>query len=184
MPRLFNLSSSARNSSYRENNSSSKTDLEQVEFLPLSLIVTFSFMCLLIVAVNGLVIFLIHKKESLKTLTNMFLASLALSDLMSGLLGIPLFVICLVRDVIKVCVSSAIFFRLTAISSVCHVLLIACDRYVFIVHYMKYNSLATKRRAIVSGSQQKVQSCLHRVILYGSFNNNVLHLWKHFLHFF
>ena len=153
-------------------------------FLPVSLIVTLSFMCLLIVAVNRLVILLIYKKKLLKTITNMFLTSLALSDLMSGLLGIPLFVICLVRDVIKVCVSSAIFFRLTAISSVCHVLLIACDRYVFIVHYMKYNSLATKRRAIVSGSQQKVQSCLHRVILYGSFNNNVLHLWKHFLHFF
>ena len=150
MPRLFNLSSSACNSSYRENNSSSKTDLEQVEFLPLSLIVTFSFMCLLIVAVNGLVIFLIHKKESLKTLTNMFLASLALSDLMSGLLGIPLLVICSVRDLINDCVSSAIFIRFTAISSVCHVLLIACDRYIFIVHGMQYHSLVTKQRAIAT----------------------------------
>ena len=109
-----------------------------MEFLPVSLIVTFSFMCLLIVAVNGLVVFLIQKKESLRTLTNMFLASLALSDLMSGLVGIPLLVICLVRDLINVCVSSAIFIRFTAISSVCHVLLIACDRYIFIVHGMQY----------------------------------------------
>ena len=152
MLRLFNLSSSACNSSYRENNSSSKTNLEQFqgEFLPLSLIVTFSFMCLLIVAVNGLVIFLIHKKESLKTLTNMFLASLALSDLMSGLVGIPLLVICLVKDIINVCVSSAIFIRFTAMSSVCHVLLIACDRYIFIVHGMQYHSLVIKQRAIAA----------------------------------
>ena len=107
-------------------------------------------MCLLIVLVNGLVIFLIHKKESLKTLTNMFLASLALSDLMSGLLGIPLLVICLVRDLINDCVSSAIFIRFTAISSVCHVLLIACDRYIFIVHGMQYHSLVTKQRAIAT----------------------------------
>ena len=150
MPCLLNASSNASNSSYQlqENNSSSKTDPEQMEFLPVSLIVTFSFMCLLIFAVNGLVVFLIQKKESLRTLTNMFLASLALSDLMSGLVGIPLLVICLVRDLINVCVSSAIFIRFTAISSVCHVLLIACDRYIFIVHGMQYHSLVTKQRAI------------------------------------
>ena len=149
MPRLFNSSPSGINSSYRENNSSSKADL-QIEFLPVSLIVTLSFMCLLIVAVNGVVIFLIHKKESLRTLTNLFLASLALSDLISGLVGIPLLVICLVRDLINVCVSSAIFIRLTAISSVCHVLLIACDRYIFIVHGMQYHSFVTKQRAIAA----------------------------------
>ena len=114
----------------------------------MSLIVTLSFMCMLIVVVNGLVVFLIQKKESLRTLTNLFLASLALSDLMSGLVGIPLLVICLVRDLINVCVSSAIFIRFTAVSSVCHVLLIACDRYIFIAHGMQYHSLVTKQRAI------------------------------------
>ena len=150
MSRLFNSSSSAINSSRREDNSSSKTDLEQIEVLSVSLIVTFSFMCLLIVAVNGLVIFLIRKKESLRTTTNLFLASLALSDLMSGLVGIPLLVSCLVRDLINVCVSSAIFIRFTAISSVCHVLLIACDRYIFIIHGMQYHSLVTKQRAIAA----------------------------------
>ena len=150
MPRLFNSSSSASNSSYQENNSSSKTDLERTEFLPVSLIVTLFFMCLLIVALNGLVIFLIHKKKILRTITNMFLASLALSDLMSGLVGIPLLVICLARDLVNVCVSSAIFIRFTAISSVWHVLLIACDRYIFIVHGMQYHSLVTKQRAIVA----------------------------------
>ena len=150
MSQLLDASSCPSNTSQRGNNSKSKADLEQTEFLPVSLIIALSFMCVLIVAVNGLVIFLIRKKKLLRTITNMFLTSLALSDLMSGLLGIPLLVICLVKDVIKVCVTSAIFFRFTAISSVCHVLLIACDRYIFIVHYMKYHSLATKRRAIVA----------------------------------
>jgi hypothetical protein len=69
---------------------------------------------------------------------------------MAGLVGIPLLVICLVRDIINVCVPSAIFIRFIAISSVCHVLFIASDRYIFIVHYMKYHSLVTKRRAIVA----------------------------------
>ena len=115
-----------------------------------SLIVLMSLMCLLIVSVNGLVIFLILKKKTLRTLTNMFLTSLAISDLLSGLVGIPLLLVCLVRDIINFCVSSAIFIRFTAISSVCHVLLIATDRYIFIVHDMKYHSFVTKRRGIVA----------------------------------
>ena len=151
MRQLLDISSSCPpNTSQRGNISSSKTYLERTELLPELLIVLLFFMCLLIVAVNGLVVFLIQKKKSLRTITNMFLTSLALSDLMSGLVGIPLLVICLVKDAIKVCVSSAIFFRFTAISSVCHVLLVSCDRYIFIVHYMKHHSLVTKQRAIVA----------------------------------
>ncbi|XP_020614279.1 tyramine receptor 1-like [Orbicella faveolata] len=135
----------------RNSGSSNETEAEDEDtFLPSPLIVLLSFMCLLIVAVNGLVIVLIHKRKSLRTITNTFLASLALSDLMSALLGIPLLVICLVRDVIKVCLSSSIIIRFTAISSVCHVLLIACDRYIFIVHSMNYHFLVTKRRAMVA----------------------------------
>ena len=132
-----------------KNGSSNETEAEaEYTFLPSPLIVLLAFMCLLIVTVNGLVIFLIYKKKSLRTLTNMVLASLALSDLMSALLGIPLLIICLVRDVIKVCVSSSIIIRFTAISSVCHVLLIACERYIFIVHSINYHFLVTKRRAM------------------------------------
>ena len=150
MAQLFDTSPNAPNSSCQPNSSSNQTDPEQTEFLPVSLIVILSFMCLLIVAVNSLVIFLIHKKKTLRTPTNMFLTSLALSDLMSGLVGIPLLVICLVKDIISVCASSAIFIRFSAISSVCHVLLIGFDRYIFIVQGIHYHSLVTKRRAIVS----------------------------------
>ena len=141
---------STRNSSGFGNNDSNNQAEDKDTLLPSPLIVLLSIMCLLVVAVNGLVVFLIHKKKSLRTLTNLFLASLALSDLMSGLLGIPLLVICLVKDAIKVCVSSSIIIRFTAISSVCHVLLIACDRYIFIVHSINYHFLVTKRRAIVA----------------------------------
>ncbi|XP_078364422.1 LOW QUALITY PROTEIN: melanocyte-stimulating hormone receptor-like [Oculina patagonica] len=150
MPRLFDVSSNTCNTSCQHSRSINQTDPEETELLPASLIVALSFMCLMIVAVNGLVIFMIYKKKTLRTITNMFLTSLALSDLMSGLVGIPLLVICLVRGIIKVCVSSTVFIRFTAISSVCHVLLIACDRYIFIIHYMKYHALVTKRRAFVS----------------------------------
>ena len=69
---------------------------------------------------------------------------------MSGLVGIPILVICLVKDTVKVCVSSTIFIRFTAISSVGHILLIASDRYIFIVHDMEYHSFVTKWRAIAA----------------------------------
>ncbi|KAL9979109.1 hypothetical protein ACROYT_G016720 [Oculina patagonica] len=150
MPLIFNSSSNASNTSCRDNSSIKQTDPEETELLPVPLIVTLSFMCLMIAAVNGLVIFLMHRKKTLRTLTNMFLTSLALSDLMSGLVGIPLLAICLVRYIINVCVSSVIFIRFTAISSVCHVLLIALDSYIFIVHGLQYDSLVTKWRAIIA----------------------------------
>ena len=140
------------NASCMGNNGSSNEKEAQNEdkLLPPPLIVLLLFMCLLIVVVNGLVIFLTCQRKILRTLTNMFLTSLALSDLMSGLVGIPLLVVCLVKDIIKVCVSSTIFIRFTAISSVGHILLIACDRYIFIVHDMKYQSFVTKWRAIAA----------------------------------
>ena len=151
MPRFMAWLSSCNTSSVGNNRSSNGTEAQNEDtFLPPPLIVLLSFMCLLIVAVNGLVIFLTCQRKMLRTLTNMFLTSLALSDLMAGLVGIPLLVICLVKDIIKVCVSSTIFIRFTAISSVGHVLLIASDRYIFIVHDMKYQSFVTKWRAIAA----------------------------------
>ena len=150
MPRPLNISPNASISSYQNVSSSNHTESGQTDFFPLPLIIILSFVSLLIVVVNGLVIFLILRKQSLRTLTNMFLTSLALSDLLSGLVAIPLLLVCLVKDVINVCVSSAIFIRFTAISSVCHVLLVACDRYIFILHGMQYHSLVTTRRAITA----------------------------------
>ncbi|XP_078366553.1 beta-2 adrenergic receptor-like [Oculina patagonica] len=139
------------NASCFGNTSSNETEPDsENSLLPSPLIVLLCIIGLLIIAVNGLVIALIHKKKTLRTITNMFLASLALSDLMSGLVGIPLLLICSVKDIVNVCVSSAVFIRFTAISSVCHVLLIACDRYIFIVHYMKYRVIVTKQRATAS----------------------------------
>lgn len=140
------------NSSLVGNASTNGTEPEnEFKLLTSPLIILMSFMCLLIVSENGLIIFLMCRKKILRTLTNMFLTSLALSDLISGLARMPLLFICMEMDVsIIVCVASTVFNRFTAISSVCHVLLIAADRYIFIVHDMKYRTFVTKRRAVVA----------------------------------
>lgn len=106
------------------------------------------FYFLLILAANCIVIILTIWKEALRTLSNMFLFSLAISDLLFGLLGIPLFLACSIKSSLLQCALSVLIVRFNAISSVFHLLVIACDRYAIILHSMKYPSLVTKSRAI------------------------------------
>jgi len=151
MRELSGASLGAANTSLAQSNgSNNETYPEQVQVFSPPLIVLFALICLLIISANGLIIYLICRKKTLRSITNMFLTSLALSDLVFGLAGFPLLAICSFRGFISLCVSSVIFIRFTAISSVCHVLLIACDRYVAIIHPMQHPSLVTKRRAIIA----------------------------------
>ena len=152
MPHSSNASLTACNTTSQTNSASSnETDHQEdgpVHVLSSSLIVVLAFICLLIIAVNGLVIYLIYRKKTLRSLTNMFLTSLAVLDLISGFIGIPLVILCQTKNILKVCVSSTIFIRFTAISSVFHVILIACDRYIAIVHSLHHDAIVTKWRAI------------------------------------
>ena len=140
----------ASNSSSGNNGSSNETEnvKEDPALLSASITVLLAFICLLIIIVNGMVIFLICKKRALRSLTNMFLTSLAISDLISGSVGLPFLFFCLKMNILNICVSSTIFFRFVAISSVCHALLIAFDRYVAIVHPLRHDSIVRKWRAI------------------------------------
>lgn len=105
------------------------------------------FFILFILAANCVVIILTIWKETLRTVSNMFLFSLAISDLLFGLLGIPLFLACSMKNSLLECVLSVLLARFNAISSVFHLLVIACDRFTIILYSMKYPSLVTKPRA-------------------------------------
>ncbi|KAJ7380946.1 hypothetical protein OS493_004534 [Desmophyllum pertusum] len=98
-------------------------------------------------AANCVVIVLTIWKETLRTVSNMFLFSLAVSDLLFGVIGIPLIIACTIKQAILDCVMSTLLVRFTAISSVFHLFVIACDRYTIILFSMKYPSFATKPRA-------------------------------------
>lgn len=105
------------------------------------------FYFLFILAANCIVIILTIWKEALRTVSNMFLFSLAISDLLFGLLGIPLYLACSIKISLLECSLSVLLARFNAISSVFHLLVIACDRYIIILYSMKYPSLVTKPRA-------------------------------------
>ena len=103
----------------------------------------------LIVILNSIVLALMRRKERLQTLSNTILASLAVSDLMSGLFGIALFFGCSVAIMaghIALCVSSTLFMRFTAVSTVLHFLLVACDRHIMITFSLRYQALVNKCR--------------------------------------
>ena len=82
----------------------------------------------LIVLVNGLVLILVLKKKHLRTITNLLLCSLALSDLMTGLASIPLFMACSILHQSGLCISADQMLRFTSVSTVCHLLVISVDR--------------------------------------------------------
>lgn len=152
MPNTSNVSLSALlcNASCQDNSSDNEpeqTEENPAQVLSTLMIVLLTIAGLLIIAINGLVIYLIYVKKALRSPTNLFLTSLAFLDFTTGLVGVPLVVHCLAKEVLSVCVFSTIFIRLAAISSVCHIILIAFDRYIAIVHPLQHGSLVTKWRA-------------------------------------
>ena len=165
---MLSLSIASRifNSSKSGDNCSSDPELcgaPSVEIFTASVIVVLALIGALIVVVNGLVISMVYKKKTLRSFTNLFLGSLALSDLVNGLVGVPLLLVCkMIRA--DICISSAFFIRFTGISSICHVLLIALDRYFAIVHPYRRASLITKRRAICAICLVWVFACLSSAI--------------------
>lgn len=85
---------SASNSSFENSGSNSGTHhvQEDAVLLSASMTLLLAFICLFIAVANGLVIVLMYKTKILISPTNMFLTSLAFSDLIAGLLGFPIFV--------------------------------------------------------------------------------------------
>ena len=103
---------------------------------------------ILTTATNFFVLYLIARTKSLRTVTNVILGGLAFSDLLSGVLGIPLYLSCSALQTLAVCGVTQVLIRFFSISIVLHLLLVSIDRYVTVVHAIRYRSLATKQRAV------------------------------------
>jgi len=95
---------------------------------------------------NSLVLFLTTKVRSLRTVTNSILCSLAFSDLLSGLLGIPFYLACSAVQETVVCGFTQMLTKFFSISIVLHLLLVSVDRHVAVIHAIRYRSLVTKRK--------------------------------------
>ena len=100
----------------------------------------------LIVAINSWVIGLVAMKRSLRTVTNYILASLALSDLCTGAISIPLLLSCNATLLPGVCVADMVAVIFTSVSTVLHILTMTIDRYICIIYALRYQIWVTKRR--------------------------------------
>ncbi|XP_020897961.2 histamine H2 receptor-like [Exaiptasia diaphana] len=104
---------------------------------------------LLSLLTNVFVIRVILSKRSLQTSSNMILVSLAVSDLLTGLVTVPLIVTCQVTLNLGVCITSAIFIKFISISTIVHISMITIDWHMFIVQALRYYEIVRKRYVII-----------------------------------
>lgn len=101
------------------------------------------------IGINGLVIYLVLTREYLKNVTNFCLASLAVSDMLSGLYAVPLIIACSTQTNVDICIAMDLGQRFLSISTVLHLLLITIERYFTIVFsVMRTTSVFSKRTCL------------------------------------
>lgn len=147
---FFNISRKTVNTTGNRINNTQEIPFGQGNHLALVLLGVVS--CL-IVSANTLVIALVYKNTQLRTITNLCLACLALSDLLSGLVAIPLIFACNLLpmpDGIASCIAMDLASRFIAISTILHLLIVTFERYVMIIYPMYYYRVITKNRMAAS----------------------------------
>ena len=103
-----------------------------------------------ILKINGGVILLITCYSSLRKTSNVILASLAVSDFLVGFVGIPLLVTCSsATHLTLVCNSSITFFEFMAKSTVLHITVMTCDRYIYIMWALRYRDIVNRSRVLI-----------------------------------
>lgn len=85
-------------------------------------------LAVLILIVNGLVLLLMAKKKNLRSITNLLLCSLATSDLLTGLVAVPMFITCNIIRQSEVCLTEEELSRFISASIVCHLMAVTTDR--------------------------------------------------------
>lgn len=115
----------------------------QFDVLPITLGV-------LIILFNGLVLFLVVRRKQLRNTANYMLCSLALSDILTGVLCIPINLTCNILRRDLECILAENFLRFTSISTVFHLLAVTADRYLAIIHSLRYYILVTPRRGFAT----------------------------------
>lgn len=133
------------------NNDSNVTDEELDKEEPFASDKTGAFIlygllsCFIVIA-NSLVLLLIWRKRRLRTTSNLMLTSLAASDLLTGLLAVPMVIACSATLQVEVCVAMDISNRFLAFSSVGHLILLSIDRYIRVTKMLQYPSIVTEER--------------------------------------
>ena len=99
-------------------------------------------LAVLIIAINVLIPVLFIRNRVLRTKTNMLLVSLAIADLVTGLLGIPMSVACNAYhqfpSLTGLCITAGVTYRFIAVSTIFHIFAITIERYISVSYPFKY----------------------------------------------
>ena len=109
-------------------------------------LVLFGLLSISAIAANSLILVLIWKKRHLRTTSNTILASLAVSDLLTGVVAVPMVIACTETLIQDVCIAMDISNRFLAFSTVAHLIILSVDRYIRIIKILQYPSIVTKVR--------------------------------------
>jgi neuropeptide FF receptor 1/neuropeptide FF receptor 2 len=140
MKNLRNNSSNLSEEAEREEDDSYQLGgFQAVTDVPLLTIGLLSFLT------NLFVITTILRRRNLRTTSNIILVSLGISDLLTGLVCMPLQVTCSVLLNKGLCVATTIFTKFISISTIVHISIITVDWHIFIIHALRYHSLVRKR---------------------------------------
>lgn len=81
-----------------------------------------------IVTINTMVLLLMAKKKHLRSITNLLLCSLAVSDLLTGLVAVPMFLMCNHHIQSATCITEEMTARFISALIVCHLMAVTTDR--------------------------------------------------------
>nr|XP_054768184.1 melanocyte-stimulating hormone receptor-like [Lytechinus pictus] len=123
----------------------------------------------LIIVSNALLILIVYRNHSLRTPTNIIVASLAFSTLLDALVGLPLNTYGVVFKIEEACTGdrdTLYYLPLQIIAGVsfCHIVALTADRYIAVTKPLRYVQIVTLRRiAIVLGSLWILSTLLNSV---------------------
>lgn len=146
------------------NDTSSEKSLTNHSY-PLAYIVSLCLLSTLIFLINSVVIYLFATRDILRTETNRILVSLAFSDMINSVFTIPLQITCNVYDEERsLRLTSMVLYRFVAASTMFHILAVTLERHIFVVFPLRYKSLVTKRRVIMTACVIWLTSAIYAVI--------------------
>lgn len=126
------------------------------ESLPLFTVIS-AMLCCISTAINSFLLLVVYKDERLQTVSNLFICSLAVSDLVSGLLAIPvsaasghLWIEDLLKETSLLTKTKTFFLYLTTSGSILNVCAVSVDRFIAIQWPMKYPFLLTRRKVALT----------------------------------
>ncbi|XP_046841228.1 beta-4C adrenergic receptor-like [Xenia sp. Carnegie-2017] len=112
-------------------------------------IAALSVLAFFIFLVNSMVLYLFASSSRLRTKTNTILVSMACSDVLNGLVVIPLQILINVHVKYEwLRLTSMVLYRFMAVSTMLHILFVTLERHICILKPLRYHALITKPRII------------------------------------